>query len=596
MIISFCIPENIPAEYMQFMSAYTTSLPSHQKSLRTDDPTLHRTVGRSREETEDRKELQEHPICGVNLSSQHDLLQHTIKMQPSEKALQQHMSVLYGVKQGTETVVIKVKKPFECTQCGKSLANKHNLIGHMKRHIGLKEFSCHVCQQQFGTKSEVNRHVRLQHRRQKNHICQECGKAFAEKKTLEKHIEKYHTDVKLFDWNETEGLNFDVTFDISRYVKKRSEGGKHFMCEECGKSFSQLKTLQNHIQKFHTGEKPFSCEECEMGFATKKELFKHKKIHDPNFQGDVFEEDEQCFCGDCGKEFESRKKLRKHMREQHSTNEPFYCDICHKPYPTRSRMNRHKRETHPAEKNFSCEKCGKAFSNQKGLKNHLQHHAGIKLHQCNFCGKKFWRKVELEGHVRKAHTGETPFKCSLCPKAFSHLRNLKEHLRSHTDERSWVCETCGAGFQTKKCLEQHKRRHLVERPFVCEICQKGFNQKHSLKLHIRQHTGERPFQCATCGTEFAAKHRFKEHIQKCGERLYECKTCSLTLLTKKHLQEHRKIHTQAVDHHVENVHILPNAPLPNPTYRENPPAPPPFEVPGFFQFQLANNLLKGLNN
>lgn len=50
-----------------------------------------------------------------------------------------------------------------------------------------------------------------------------------------------------------------------------------------------------------------------------------------------------------------------------------------------------------------------------------------------------------------------------------------------------------------------------ERPFKCDVCQKAFKHKHHLTEHYRLHTGEKPFQCERCGKKFSHSGSYSQH-------------------------------------------------------------------------------------
>ena len=65
-------------------------------------------------------------------------------------------------------------------------------------------------------------------------------------------------------------------------------------------------------------------------------------------------------------------------------------------------------------------------------------------------------EIALHDYMYKIYfSGEKPYKCNHCGKAFSQSSNLITHCRKHTGFKPFTCDKCGRSFQRKVDLRRH---------------------------------------------------------------------------------------------------------------------------------------------
>lgn len=307
---------------------------------------------------------------------------------------------------------------------------------------------------------------------------------------------------------------------------KRDRDKKSLYCNTCNKQFYKQIYLDAHMRGTHLGQsKPFQCPDCPKAFTRYKQLYHHKKsqhelqyrceidncgatfsgevqlkshcqiVHNssddiisPDYQEQGFEGQEMDHtCQMCWRKYSSKRALREHIKRHNQVKE-HVCPECGVAKVTRTELHTHMRIHTPNLEKFPCPQCPQVFNHKNAISRHVKViHEGLKRFPCAYCPKRFGTRNSQVCHER-LHTGERPFTCEICLKAFVQQEGLRSHMKNHDKNlRTHVCKYCSQRFITLKNLIDHERRHASDKPHICNICSKGFYKEEDLRLHRTTH-------------------------------------------------------------------------------------------------------------
>ncbi|XP_026479715.1 zinc finger protein OZF-like [Ctenocephalides felis] len=228
---------------------------------------------------------------------------------------------------------------------GKDTINKKKSTISPKKNIrkvieikATSTFMCMHCRNRFSCYEKLKEHMTSNNDcKTKKLTCKICGKVSNDKKSLYQHT-------------------------VSHKEKEIC------ICEECGKSYSNIFSLESHKANVH-GETEelygslYKCKICSLTFNKKRDLFLHVNSHT---------KEQVHLCDTCGKCFSAADNLRAHLRI-HSEIKPFVCEICDKQFRTKLALVQHS-YSHSGYKPFACEVCNKKFSKKSSLTCHMKRH------------------------------------------------------------------------------------------------------------------------------------------------------------------------------------------------------------------------------
>ena len=348
-----------------------------------------------------------------------------------------------GDRQAEPPVACRPRGRCACEVCGKVFPYWQRLEKHMNVYHREGLLHCDICGRGFSLLNHLSRHMKASHMKHRPFACDHCGASFAEKGFLDMHMTAHRSE------SEKEAAA----------AAAESEQEMH-RCRKCSETFTTKSKLHRHMSKTHPARPPRKTKPTQ-----------------------------RCICPICGKSLSYR--LSVHMRV-HTGERPYRCSTCDKSFWQRTSLRDHL-TSHTGVKSHTCAQCGKSFRLRALLRQHMRMHTDPSdlRHACPLCSKRFYVPMLLRDHLL-LHTGERPHQCSVCGRRFRLRKELVKHERFHssTDASAVRCDVCGLEVSN---LKRHMLVHSGDRPYGCEHCGKAFRRKEHLRAHCsRLHNVELP--------------------------------------------------------------------------------------------------------
>ncbi len=187
------------------------------------------------------------------------------------------------------------------------------------------------------------------------------------------------------------------------------------------------------------------------------------------------------------------------------------CDFCGKNYCSKRDLKRHRDTVHLKLSRHKCDKCEMWFSNVTDMKRHFQstYHLGLRPYKCRKCSRYFKEKERFDRHqIEMPNCDElkrnppNQVKCEFCNQTYSDKYILKRHvLNLHLKDRNFKCPQCSRVFRSKSGLTMHVRACLLEK-------------KESTKRPSKKPTN-RKYKCPGCSTDFTVLGSYTDHKKLC---------------------------------------------------------------------------------
>lgn len=88
----------------------------------------------------------------------------------------------------------------------------------------------------------------------------------------------------------------------------------------------------------------------------------------------------------------------------------------------------------------------------------------------------------------KSHHKIQQYACNQCPRRFTQVTSLNQHLLLHTGFSGFYCPQCpDKTFKQQSQLHTHMKTHGLSFPYSCSLCEEKFLQMAHLSHHMKMH-------------------------------------------------------------------------------------------------------------
>lgn len=150
-----------------------------------------------------------------------------------------------------------------------------------RKRLRRATFECFLCKTEFGSKSRLNKHMKM-HVRDKQ--CSVCNTS-----CTETELSEHFCDVE----------------------------EKQIACEYCGEWFTRIVDILKHLEMHDAVIKFFRCSKCTQLYALRRLKEIHEAIHE-------FDAPSKCVCKICSKELASMRNFNRHMVTHQEDRECWY--------------------------------------------------------------------------------------------------------------------------------------------------------------------------------------------------------------------------------------------------------------------------------